>query len=327
MNIRQAINAAITGIRPLRRFALLIPAQVWMAAAALVFLGLWLQEHDSRIRHAAELEQVRQQAASEVSELQARAGAAVRQANQRNARAIAELEAERRRLSARAGELSRKLESAKQQGQARAQEIAALSPEQLRSKLEQQLGPGAIRDADLANSPGEAARRPEPLGGRPAQASETLRPGETLHGVYREPLRSAQGDSIRSESVPGDMPESRTPITRLNRVTALSLTDAGARKAALAIAERDSCRDEGALQNQQLANCREQLAAYAAEIQKQADSLAQLNQALDARDRILARREAEFKAQLAAARGTWPRRLMRTLKYVAIGVGIGAAIR
>ena len=27
---------------------------------------------------------------------------------------------------------------------------------------------------------------------------------ETLHGVYREPLRSAQGDSTKSESVQGD---------------------------------------------------------------------------------------------------------------------------
>lgn len=311
MNIRQAINAVTTGIRPLRRFALIIPAPTWMAAAALVLLGWWLQERDARIRRAAELEQVRQQTASEVSKLQARADAAVAQANQANAGAIAELEAERRRLSARAGELNRKLDSVKQQGQARAEEIAALSPEQLRRKLEQQLGPGAIQDAEVGSRSQEVDSRQETVDRRSPPMPAT---------TYPLPLQPPP-PSPQPLSGDVDMPESRTPNP------AFSLTDAGARKAALGIAERDSCREESALENQQLANCRELLAADAAEIEKQAESLDQLNQALDAKDRILVRREAEFKAQLAAARGTWRSRLARTLKYVAIGVGIGAAVR
>lgn len=105
------------------------------------------------------------------------------------------------------------------------------------------------------------------------------------------------------------------------------MTEAGARRVAMALEERDACLGERALQDRQASVCREQIAADAAEIQTQADSLAKLNQALSAKDRILAEREREFKTELAAARGTWHSRALRALKFFAAGVGMGVAIR
>ena len=75
------------------------------------------------------------------------------------------------------------------------------------------------------------------------------------------------------------------------------------RKVVPALSDLDSCRAESALQDRRLSNCREQISAAEAEIRTQADSLAKLNQALRAKDAILAARETEFKTELAAARG------------------------
>ena len=77
----------------------------------------------------------------------------------------------------------------------------------------------------------------------------------------------------------------------------------------------------------QFANCRTQVDTNAAIIQQQADSLAKLNQALSAKDEILARREIQQQAELKAARGSRLSRLARVVEYVAIGVVIGVVIR
>lgn len=278
MNIRQAINATRTRLAPLTRLALGIPAQAWLAAAALIFVGLWLQEHDASVRRGAQLQQLEKQSAAEVSELEARADAARRAANESNARVVEGLEAQRRNLAARADELGAQLRALKQQEQARAEEIAALSPSEIVKRLSVELGPGSVAPAATA-TPGTEA----PAGTLPEDAGDVKSP--------------------------------------------LQLTDAGARQVALALAERDACRDQSALQDRLLRNCREQLAAGAAEVERQADSLSKLNQALEAKDRILAQREAAFRAELKAARGTWRSRLVRTLEHVAVGVAIGAAIR
>ena len=62
-------------------------------------------------------------------------------------------------------------------------------------------------------------------------------------------------------------------------------------------------------------------------IQRQADSLAQLNTALSAKDEILKRRETQHQAELKAARGSRLARLARVVECVASGVVIGAVLR
>ncbi len=99
------------------------------------------------------------------------------------------------------------------------------------------------------------------------------------------------------------------------------------RKIETALVELDACRDQGAVKDRQVANCREQVETNAAIMGQQAASLEKLNQALAAKDQILSRQQAEYRAELKAARGTLPARVARALKYVGLGVAIGVFVR
>jgi hypothetical protein len=265
-------------------WALAIPLKVWVAAAALIFAGLWLQEHDARVRAAAELQRVKQQTTQQVAVLHSQAEAAVRTANRQNATAVASLEAQRRKLVQRADQLTAQLESLRQEQQKRDQEIAATPAKELTEQLTKQLGPGSVvRSASQPQTgPSQAQRQ--------GSAAGTAQPNNNDNGP-------------------------------------LALSTAGQRKVAAALDDLDSCRAESALQESRLSNCRDQVTAAEAEIRTQADSLAKLNQALRAKDGILAARESEFKTELAAARGTWSSRALRALEFIAVGVGIGVAVR
>jgi hypothetical protein len=289
INIPQAINTLRVRLSRSNSLALAarraraIPLSLWLAAAALIFAGLWLHEHDARVCAAAELQQVKQQTTQQVVALQSQANAALRAANQQNAAAIAGLEAQRHTLAQRADQLAAQLESLRQEKQERAEGIAALPPGELAQQLTKQLGPEAV--ARSASQPQAGSSQAQPQG----SAAET------------------------------------TPLLR--QTGQLALSTEGQRKVAVALDDLDSCRAESALQETRLSNCRQQISAADAEIRTQADSLAKLNQALRAKDGILAARESEFKTELAAARGTWRSRTMRALKLMAVGVGIGLAIK
>jgi hypothetical protein len=272
MNFQQTINAAKSklagegALAAAARWALGVPAKVWLVAAALILAGLWLQEHDARVRRAAELQGLKKQTAVEVSSLQARADAALQQANGRNAAAIAALEAQRRALTARGAALAAELDSLRAKQQKQAEEIATLPPEELETRLTQQLGPSSVVRGPIAG------------------------PGSPESGQ-------------------------------------LILSPQGQRQVASALAERDACRDQSALTDRQLSNCNERLAMGGAQISKQADSLSQLRQALDARTQMEAVRQKQFDAELRAARGTWAGRAVRALKFLAVGAAIGAVLR
>jgi hypothetical protein len=274
-------------------WALAIPLKVWVAAAALIFAGLWLQEHDARVRAAAELQRVKQQTTQQVAVLHSQAEAAVRTANRQNAAAVASLEAQRRKLVQRADQLTAQLESLRQEQQKRDQEIAATPAKELTEQLTKQLGPGSVvRSASQPQTGPSQAQRQGSAAGTP-------------------PLPERPGPAQPNNNDNG-------PLT---------LSTAGQRKVAAALDDLDSCRAESALQESRLSNCRDQVTAAEAEIRTQADSLAKLNQALRAKDGILAARESEFKTELAAARGTWSSRALRALEFIAVGVGIGVAVR
>jgi hypothetical protein len=269
MNFQQAFNSAkskLAAKSALARALLEVPAKVWLAAAALILLGLWLQEHDGRVRRAAELQSLQQQAAARVHALQARSDAALRRANRRNAAAIAGLEAQRRTLTRRSAALSAELATLREKRQEQTQEIAALPPGALEQRLAKELGPSSLVLGVSASSP-------------------------------------------RADHAP------------------LALSEHGQRQVVSALAERDDCREESGLKDQQLLTCSERATAEGAEIGKQADSLTQLRQALDAQAQMRAARRKEFDAQLRAARGTWSSRALHALKFLAVGVAIGEVLR
>jgi hypothetical protein len=105
------------------------------------------------------------------------------------------------------------------------------------------------------------------------------------------------------------------------------LTEPQLRNLAAALVERDACREQQQVVEAQFTNCRGQVDTNATILQRQADSLAQLNTALSAKDEILKRRETQHQAELKAARGSRLARLARVVEYVAIGVAIGAVLR
>jgi vacuolar-type H+-ATPase subunit I/STV1 len=274
-------------------WALAIPLKVWVAGAVLIFAGLWLHEHDARVRAAAELERVKQQTTQQVVALQSQAEAAVRAANQHNAAAIVGLEAQRRKLARRADQLTAQLQSLRQERQKRGQQIAALPPEKVTRRLAEMLGPSSVVRGPLQLNNNDKSH--------------------TTSGNSQKAPDNGQRTTDNRQRTPDD--------------GQLTLSTEAQRKVVAALSDLDSCRAESALQDRRLSNCREQISAAEAEIRTQADSLAKLNQALRAKDAILAARETEFKTELAAARGTWRTRTIRALKFIAVGVGIGLVIR
>ena len=107
---------------------------------------------------------------------------------------------------------------------------------------------------------------------------------------------------------------------------ALALTSSGARKVETALVELNACRAESAIERQQISNGQARAQADDASISRLNNSVASLNQALGAKDQILARQQNECKAELRAARGTFLGRVARLTEHVAIGVAMGVAI-
>jgi hypothetical protein len=149
-NFLQAVNSmkarlAQSSLKALiAPWARAVPLKLWLVAGALVLAGLWLQEHDARVRAAAQAQQVKQQTARQVSALEAQARTAIETANRRNAAALASLENQRRQLAQRASELSKQLDLLKQKQQRRTEEIAALPPAALARQLVEGLGPSSV---------------------------------------------------------------------------------------------------------------------------------------------------------------------------------------
>jgi len=268
-----------------------LPWRLLLTGTSFLFLLMWSCERDGRHRATSELRRATELAQTEIETLEARAAAALREANQRNAEAIRALQAERRRLE-RVGESLRERLRVLQQGErARVEAVASLPTSELAKRLATRLGPESVvgsKKQETGNS-----------------ASNLLSPN----------------DNMKSQS---SKPESPEPAMLSPTLT---LTGNGARNLEIALVERDACREQKELLGQQVANCEDRAATNAAIIRQQADSVAQLQQVVALKNEILARQEAAHKAALKAARGTWPTRVARALKYVAVGVVIGVVLR
>ncbi len=287
-------------VRSLARTALgvaaSVPLQIWLAAAALLFAGLWLEDHDAKVREAAELRQAGQQAAQRVAALEAQAEAALRQANENNAAVVAQLETRRHALAQQASNLAAQLEALRQKQAARQAKLVALPASELARNLSDQLGPSSVVRGPLPESP---------------------------HTVTGSSVARANEAAVRT---PPLQPSAASPQLATDNGQ-LTLSEPGQRIVASALAERDACREHSAIQDKLVANCGQRVAAGEAEIRAQADSLAKLNVALSAKNKILAEREAEHRAELRAARGTWRSRAWRAMKWIGAGVVVGQLIR
>jgi hypothetical protein len=106
----------------------------------------------------------------------------------------------------------------------------------------------------------------------------------------------------------------------------LALDEGALRKVDSALVELDACRERDAVMAEQMANLNAQLETKGAMVTEQAAAMEKLNQALAAKDQVVARNDAEHRAELKVVRGTLLARLGRVVEHVAIGVAIGVVL-
>jgi len=276
------------------------PWQLLLLAGCLFLLAAWLEEREARRRQAMELEQLQAETATRVKELEARAAAAVGAANQQAARTMRELAERRRKLARESEALRGHLATLREQERVRVEQVATLPSTELAKRVAARLGPGAIQIRDSGAGIGVSHKQ--------VSADRLQATGERENGERPETPR-------------------QPPETSLTPNPGLVLSDEALRQVETAFVELDSCRAQATVKEQQLANCQEQVGAHAGALGQVNQSLQGLQEAIRLKDEILARREAEHRRELKAARGTRWGRFLRSVQYVALGVVIGVAAR
>ena len=319
LKVTQALRALSTRVSNFAfRFSNLlacIPWRIVLGGAGVLFVAIWLLEHDARLRREVALGQLKQQTAAQVTELRARADAALRAANEENARAIESLEARRRRLEREAEELRQRLVSLREEERARVGQVATLPASELEQRVAARLDPGnfATRDSRLGTREPEECRSKAPT-------PQDLAPSTQPPAPSPQPL-AADTRHPAPGTPPVPSPESRVPSPDF------VLTEEGARRVETAFLELEACRGQSAVKDGALGNCQEQVATQAAIAGEMRKSLDDLNQAIRLKDEIAARTEALHRAELRAARGSWGSRFLRAVEYVGLGVVIGLVAR
>jgi hypothetical protein len=293
-----------------------VPGKVWLAVGSLLVAAFWLQQHDARIRQQAEVQQLRNQTSAEVAVLRKQAAQDVKQANVENAKAIAKLEQRRQQVEQQNQQLAAQLTRLREQAQIQAGEVATLPISQIVNRVATQLG---LKAGDVVSgTTADIAREAIPHGGTPAEQTPHPAAGASTLSPGSGPGQISSADNAQSAI-------SAPPGAKQNPI-ALPLTSSGARKVEGALVELHACRAESGIETQQISNCQARAEADEAEVKRLNDSVAGLNRAIEAKDKILDRQSSECKAELRAARGTFLGRLARLTEHVAVGVAIGVAI-
>lgn len=317
-----------------------VPWRLVLGASCLLFLAVWFLEREARLRRDLELQQLKQQTSAQVAVLRDRADALLRAANEKNARVIRDLDSRRRQLEREGEELRRRLLRLREEERKRVAEVASLPAPELAERLAARLD---SRDSGLGT---RDSGRKEQVSGAKGQVPETRDSGLGVRGSGNEEPASGVGAQVSEKGVPDDQSQSpgkksQAPDTRhLTPGTSpvpspesrvpnpeLVLTEEGTRRIETAFLELDSCREQSAVKDRELANCQEQVAVHRAVAGEMNKSLNDLNQAFRLKDEILARVEAEHRAELKAARGSWLGRFVRAVQYVGVGVVIGLVAR
>jgi hypothetical protein len=263
----------------------------------------WSCERQARQRDTMEAQQVKKQAAEEISRLQQQAAGALRDAKQ-SAQAVRELEAQRQQLAREAEGLRHSLESLRKQELARTDEVATLPTSEVVSRV-------ASRLQEPMSAAGGQGSGQQPL--NPLTVSVSRRTGESAGAGHPLP----QGGE--GQNNPGGEGQ-KFPA-------ALVLSDQGVRKVETAFIELDSCRQRNQVMGEQVSNCEQQSKLNSAIIDQHSGTIAKLNAALADKDQILARSEEAHRAELRAARGTWRSRFFRAVEYIAGGFIAGVLLR
>ncbi len=309
--LAHSVASLVGGVRTFFARVMVLPL-VALLALVLLFVA-WSCERQARLEDAEAVAQSKQQAAMEISRLQAEVKTTVAEANQKHAQAVQQFESQQQSLEREAARLRESLRSLRQQELARVDEVATLPIEQVEMRVAARLGPSSLATLER-NDSGSEIRGPG--------ANKSALP-PTTDSERSAKLSPATG-SVATERAtglqsPNPSPASPTP--------SLSLTGQGLRKVETAFVQLDACREQSRTLEQQVDNCHQQTTASAGLIDEQNLAITKLNTALADKDKILAQTDAQHRAELKAARGSLKSRFFGAVKYVAAGVLIGVLAR
>jgi hypothetical protein len=272
-------------------------------AGVVIMFFAWSCERQARRVDTVQAQQVKKQAAKEISRLQQQVAGALRDAKQ-SAQAVRELEAQRQQLVREAEGLRQSLESLRKQELARADEVATLPTSEVVSRV--------------------ASRLQEPVSGVKDQGSGQQEEQVSGAGFQVSGQRSA-GLEAQKQLSPATQP--LVPNASRPSSPALELSDQGVRKVETAFIELDSCRQQTQVMGEQVSNCAQQSKLNSAIRDQQTGTIAKLGAALADKDQILAQSEEAHRAELKAARGTWRSHFFRAVQYFAGGFIAGVLVR
>jgi hypothetical protein len=295
-------------------------------AGVVIMFFAWSCKRQAHRRDMVQAQQVKKQAAEEISRLQQQAAGALRDAKQ-SAQAVRELEAQRQQLARQAEGLSQSLESLRKQELARADEVATLPTSEVVSRVASRLQEQVTGNREQ----GTGQQGINPLT-RPAPAGESAGAGHPLpQGGEGQNNPGGEGQKSpaagKGEKQPAPDTQQLVPNPPSPSSPALVLSDQGVRKVETALIELDSCRHETQVMGQQVSNCEQQSKLNSAISDQQSGTIAKLNAALADKDQILAQSEEEHRAELKAARGTWRSHFFRAVEYFAGGFIAGVLVR
>jgi chromosome segregation ATPase len=191
-------------------------------------------------------------------------------------------------------------------------------------------GQQAAEIAALRRGSAQAEDRAVEAEGRAQQLGEELEKltvdSRQLTGKLEKLQTEAKAEKARIAALPADQlgPELQKTIATAGILRFAQDDSEGARRVLEIIGERDSCREELGLKDQQLQICRESMIDYAAIGEQQAKQIGDLKQALDLSKRAFDKRDDLAKVQVKAAKGSWFSRFTGKAKWFVIGVGAGA---
>jgi hypothetical protein len=316
-----------------------IPGLPTAALAGVVILFfVWSCERQARRREAVQAQQVKKQAAEEISGLQQQAAGALRDAKQ-SAQAVRKLEAQRQQLVREAEGLRQSLESLRKQELARIDEVATLPTSEVASRvaarLEEQVsgarGQMSGQQGSVSGARGQMSGQQGSVSGVGGQVSGRPPLNPLTRPALAEEQVSGVGGQVPGQrgSVSGAGGQGAGPAPNAPSASspALVLSDQGVRKVEAALIELDSCRQQTQVMGQQVSNCEQQSKLESALRDQQSAMITKLNAALADKDKILAASEAAHRAELKAARGTWRSHFVRAVEYFAGGFIAGVLVR
>ena len=191
---------------------------------------------------------------------------------------------------------------------------------------QQQAGEIAALRAAAATSEAQAAAREGRIQELTAEVANKEAISRQLSANVEKLKRQAPAEQARIAALPTDQLgiELQQTIKTAGILRFGQDDSEGARRVLEIIGERDSCREQSGLKDQQFANCRESLVDYAAIGEQQALQIQTLKQALDLEKRAFQKRDDLAKVQVKAAKGSWFSRFTSKAKWFAIGLGAGA---